>query len=91
MTQLLPHSIHSLTTPTGPTAWDNPAYHNHRAYIRTLQDVPIPLEAQNAMLAGSGVEWDVRDFDTGHSPFLVKPEELAATLLELAKAWAGKD
>lgn len=43
------------------------------------------------MLAGSGVEWDVRDFDTGHSPFLVKPEELAATLLELAKAWAGKD
>lgn len=89
--QLLPHSINSFITPTGPTAWDNPAYNNHRAYIRTLQDVPIPLEAQNAMLAGSGVEWDVRDFDTGHSPFLVKPGELAATLIELAKAWVRKD
>lgn len=45
------------------------------------------MQAQTGMVAGSGVEWDVRDFDTGHSLFLFKPEELAATVVELAKGW----
>ncbi|MCJ1251380.1 hypothetical protein MMC30_008613 [Trapelia coarctata] len=85
--QLLPHSENCLSTPTAPTAWASPVYNNRRTYIRTLQDRALPVEAQTGMLAGSGVEWDVRDFETGHSPFLSKPDELAATVVGLAEGW----
>ena len=85
--QLLPHSENSLSSPTKPTAWANPVYNNRRAYIRALQDRALPVQAQTGMLAGCGVEWDVRDFDAGHSPFLSQPERLAATVVELAEEW----
>lgn len=43
----------------------------------------MPPTRQDRMLKESGVKWEIRDFDTSHSPFLSRPTELAASLGEL--------
>ena len=51
-----------------------------RTYIETLQDQTVPLAAQrkmNELTPGA----DVHSLDTGHSPFLTRPRELADLLL----------
>ncbi|MCJ1319512.1 hypothetical protein MMC15_004848 [Xylographa vitiligo] len=87
ISQLKPESENALSTPTGPQAWGDAFYNGRRAYVTTLLDQCIPPRAQSGMLAGSAVEWDVYEFDTGHSPFLVQPLQLSRTLIELAKKW----
>lgn len=91
VSQLLPQSENSFATPVGPTALAHPFYNGRGAYIRALQDKVIPPAGQTGMLAGSGVEWDIRDFETGHSPFAAVPEKFVGTLVELAEGWIGKD
>jgi hypothetical protein len=39
------------------------------------------------MLDGTGVEWIVKDIESGHSPQLSQPEKLISILVELAKAF----
>ena len=39
------------------------------------------------MMQGSGVNFFVEKYDTGHSPFLSHPEMLAETLDKLAKSF----
>jgi hypothetical protein len=38
------------------------------------------------MLDGTGVEWIVKDIESGHSPQISQPEKLTSILVELAKA-----
>ena len=53
-----------------------------RYYIECLQDRAISIETQRAMISGQPVE-RVISMDSGHSPFLSRPEELAKHLLSL--------
>jgi hypothetical protein len=41
------------------------------------------------MLDGTGVEWSVKDIESGHSPQISQPEKLTAILLDLAKTFAA--
>jgi hypothetical protein len=52
-----------------------------------LSDAAIPLHAQQIMVDGTGVEWIVKDIDSGHSPQGSQPEKLTSILVELAKAF----
>ena len=40
------------------------------------------------MVDGSKVEWDVKRFDTSHSPFLSVPKDFAAMLVSVAEVFA---
>jgi pimeloyl-ACP methyl ester carboxylesterase len=53
-----------------------------RIYIRTLRDRSIPPELQARMLAATPTPHC--EIDSGHSPFLCKPQELATILTGLA-------
>ena len=53
-----------------------------RYYIECLQDRAISIETQRAMISGQAVE-RVISMDSGHSPFLSRPEELAKHLLSI--------
>lgn len=79
----------SFTTPVPRTSWDDDAYKGRIAFIRTLQDAAVPLQMQQKMIEDTGVEWSVRDIDSGHSPQLSQPEKLAGMLVELAKGFEG--
>jgi hypothetical protein len=77
----------ALSTPAGPPGWADPGFNGRLAYIRTANDNTIPAVAQDGMMAASGVTWDVHQFDTGHSPFLSRPEQLSKTIITLAGRW----
>ncbi|KAL9583413.1 MAG: hypothetical protein Q9212_002720 [Teloschistes hypoglaucus] len=64
-------------TPCGPPAWADDFYNGRRAYVHTTLDNAIPTFAQDAMLQGSGVQWDTHSFNTGHCPFLSQPKQLS--------------
>lgn len=82
-------SANALSTPTGTNgAWADTAFEDRRAYIRCADDRAIPSFAQDGMMAGTGVEWDVHNFETSHSPFLSQPQQLAETIVGLAKKWS---
>jgi pimeloyl-ACP methyl ester carboxylesterase len=67
------HSVSSLTQPLSRAAWTElPS-----TYVICEQDQAIPVPAQEAMARRAG---EVLRMDTGHSPFLSSPAELAALL-----------
>lgn len=67
----------SLFSASGSPAWQDAVFNNRRAYAHTLLDNGIPPFAQNLMLQASGVQWDIQNFNTSHSPFLSQPKELS--------------
>ena len=79
----------ALSTPAGPPGWADSGFSGRLAYIRTADDNTIPAVAQDGMMAATGVPWDVHQFDTGHSPFLSKPEQLSKSIISLAERWGG--
>lgn len=54
-----------------------------KAYIRTLRDQVVSPALQERMLAATPVE-HVVGIDSGHAPFLTRPAELAAAILDVA-------
>ena len=85
---LLSHqSMKAFHSPTGHPGWSDPAYNGRRAYIHTKNDNALPPEAQKAMVDGSGVEWDVKELDSSHSPMVSKMEEVVKFLDEKAKQY----
>jgi hypothetical protein len=52
-----------------------------------LNDAAIPLQVQQMMLEGTGVEWIIKDIESGHSPQLAHPGKMTAILVELAKGF----
>jgi len=54
-----------------------------------LKDASIPVEGQQMMIAGTGVEWIVKDIESGHSPQGSQPEKLTSIVVGLAKAFQG--
>jgi pimeloyl-ACP methyl ester carboxylesterase len=83
--RLRPEPLASALTPLSVSAarWGSVP----RAYIETLRDRAIPLEAQRAMRRALPCA-SVVSMDTSHSPFLSEPEALAAHLIELSRSRA---
>ncbi|PWY73011.1 alpha/beta-hydrolase [Aspergillus heteromorphus CBS 117.55] len=81
------HSLESFTTPCPPTAWNDAAFDHRRGYIMTRQDRALPYIGQDMMLKLSGVEWVLREMETGHSPFLSNPEELVDHILSIIRSF----
>ncbi len=65
------------------SGWTDPNYIGHLGYIRCADDATISASVQDTMMKDSGVEWMVREYETGHSPFLSVPDQVAETLDEL--------
>jgi pimeloyl-ACP methyl ester carboxylesterase len=60
-----------------------------RTYIRLTEDQALPLTAQDLMIAEAdaltpGNHFDVRSMPGGHSPFTIRPRELADMLASIA-------
>lgn len=65
-----------------------PAYkHIPSTYLLCEKDNAIPLAAQEGMLAGTDVKFDVERCAAGHSPFLSMPEFVA----EVVRRAAGEE
>ncbi|KAF1971303.1 hypothetical protein BU23DRAFT_570077 [Bimuria novae-zelandiae CBS 107.79] len=77
--------IASFNSPVPRATWDSEQYKGRIAFIRTLNDAAVPLHVQQMMIEGTGVEWKVKDIESGHSPQFSQPEKLSAILVELAK------
>ncbi|CAC9975315.1 alpha/beta hydrolase [Flavobacterium sp. WLB] len=54
-----------------------------KVYIKTLQDHVVSPYLQNKMIAAGKVE-SVYEINTGHSPFLSKPDDLSSILTKIA-------
>lgn len=81
--QLVWQSVKALETPPSAIGWRDAAYDGRRFYIRTLQDVSVPIAAQDGLMAASGVAWTTRTLDAGHSPFLSQPGKLTRVTAEI--------
>ena len=55
-----------------------------------MQDHCILPIGQQMMVQQSGVEWNVAELQSSHSPFLSMPEKLAEIVVGWAEGWAGK-
>jgi hypothetical protein len=75
------------TSPCPRASWDSDEYKGRVAFIRTLNDAAIPLQIQQMLLDGTGVDWIVKDIESGHSPQISQPEKLTSILVELAKGF----
>lgn len=81
----------SYQSPIPRASWDSEEYEDRLVYIRTVNDTGLPLFAQQAMIdSTTGVEWIVKDIESGHSPHLSKPEQFSEMLLALAKVFEEK-
>ncbi|CAO1604438.1 hypothetical protein XANCAGTX0491_007995 [Xanthoria calcicola] len=85
--RILPHSLLSFNTALSQTFFGIPAYNGRRTYLYTNHDQALPPFAQDAFVAASGVEWDVQNLETSHSPFLSEPKQLAAIVVAKVQAF----
>lgn len=74
---LLDHSLLALIEPTAEVYLANPSFEGCRGYIFCKHDRVISPALQREMLDTCGMAWDVKEMDTGHSPFLATPDALA--------------
>jgi hypothetical protein len=77
----------SLNSPCPQASWGAEEYKGRVAFIRTLNDAAIPLQAQQMMLDGTGVNWIVKDIESGHCPQISQPQKLTEILVELARVF----
>ena len=87
--ELRGHSLKAWMEPLTAVGYADPSYQGRVAYVRTTKDYAFLPEVQTKMMAESGVEWIVREMETGHSPFVVEPERLASIMVEVAEGWVG--
>ena len=73
--------------PLATAGYTDPLYRGRLAYVKTMKDNAFAPEEQEKMVAESGVEWIVREIETGHSPFVVEPKLLAEILVEVVNGW----
>lgn len=69
------------------TNWADSAYTGCMAYVRCTKDATVIPEMQDLLVKRSGGKWTIVTLDTGHSPFLSRPAEMAETIVSLAKAF----
>jgi len=90
-----------FTTPVPKPTWGSEEYRGRVAYIRTLDDLVVPLNMQQKMLdesemeSGPGVvngypkkvSWVVKDIQSGHSPQLSQSQKLVDIMVELVEGF----
>ncbi|KAL8791948.1 MAG: hypothetical protein Q9195_005437 [Heterodermia aff. obscurata] len=86
---LEPQALMVFTSPTPAPAWAEPEYQGKLAYIRTTLDQTSPVVLQDIFWQRSGVEWIVRNFESGHSPFANKISEVVGFTVELVEKFGG--
>jgi hypothetical protein len=77
----------SFTSPVPRASWDSDDYKGRVAFIRTIDDAAIPLAVQQMMLDGTGVKCITKDIESGHSPQISHPEQLAKILMDLTMSF----
>lgn len=91
--QLRPQSMATTLGIVPPQAWQEDAYTGRLGYIRCTADVIIPLAQQDSMLesAGGQEKWIIHTLEgSSHSPFLSRPDQVAATVDKIVKAFEAK-
>ncbi|CAG7995951.1 unnamed protein product [Penicillium salamii] len=91
--QLRPQSMAANMGIVPPQVWEDDSYSGGLGYIRCTDDVIVPIEQQDGMLAGAGGQskWIIRTLKgSGHSPYLSRPEEVAATVQDIVDEFEAK-
>lgn len=88
--QLSPQSTAANTGIVPPQMWQEDADHytGKLGYIMCTHDKVVPFPSQKAMIEGAGGsdKWITRELQgSGHSPFLARPQEVAAAVHELVQ------
>ncbi|KAK2865367.1 hypothetical protein FQN49_003643 [Arthroderma sp. PD_2] len=77
----------AFTSPSSSPAWQEEFYNGgRRGYIRTTQDHCVPAAIQSMMLDKSGVDWNIKEMESSHSPYLSRPQELTETIVGMITA-----
>lgn len=93
LAQLRPQSMTATNDIVPPQVWQDDSYTGQLGYIRCTADAAIPIEQQDRIIeaAGGQERWIVRTLEgSGHSPFLSRPDELAAAIDEIVKEFEVK-
>jgi hypothetical protein len=53
-----------------------------------MLDQGITVFGEQMMVKHSGVEWDVKEFQSGHCPMLSMPEKTAEAVIAWGEEWA---
>ncbi|KAL8998046.1 MAG: hypothetical protein Q9169_002814 [Polycauliona sp. 2 TL-2023] len=85
--ELRPQSLLCFNMASGEVFYGGAVYDKRRTYLHSNKDQAHPPFAQDAFVSGSGVEWDVQQLDTSHSPFFSEPKQLAAVVIANVKAF----
>ena len=84
--QLLPHALVAFNSPSPAPAWTEPGFEGRLAYLVCTEDEAIPKFGQEAMIQGTGLEWDVREIVGSHTaPFLKKTGETLQAVEDFIK------
>lgn len=84
--QLRPQSMAANLGIVPPQAWQDDSFIGGLGYIRCTADVAIPIAQQDDMLSSAGGQerWITRTLEgSGHSPFLSRPNEVAAAVQDI--------
>ena len=81
--------MRAFDSPAPPMGWAEPDFQGQVAYIRCMNDQALPPFVQDMFIDKSGVQWNVKDIETSHSPFASRPEELADLLGEIARGFVN--
>ncbi|KAF2228053.1 Alpha/beta hydrolase fold-1 [Elsinoe ampelina] len=81
--QIKPQGMQTFTSPPGKSVWADENMKGRLGYIRCLRDRALPFEVQKALLDMTETEWHIADLDTGHSPFVSRPEETVKICLDM--------
>ncbi|KAM0254980.1 hypothetical protein ACHAQJ_006208 [Trichoderma viride] len=81
-------SVVAFQTAPSAIGWQEKAYDGRRGYIRCSQDIALPINFQDQLIARSGVDWVVRTCDSSHSPYLSMPDELTGVVAEMVAEFA---
>lgn len=91
--QLRPQSMAASNGIVPPQAWQDETYTGQLGYIRCTADLALEIEGQDKMIEGAGgrERWVIRTLEgSGHSPFLSRPDQLAAAIDEIVKEFEAK-
>ena len=83
---LKPHANLAFKSPQPPLAWSDGTFKGRLGYIVTTKDVAVPVQAQQAMMAGTEQEWIVKEIKCGHNaPFLDRISEAISHIDDMVR------